>query len=119
MVIASVREHVKFPLVGEHNVLNALAAVSVGVARGMKSPTRSQRWTLSPADKRGQVLKLGNITVINDCYNSNPKALKAMIDALAAMRAGAGSWWREKCWNSGRQAEDAPGGWPPSGRKED
>jgi UDP-N-acetylmuramoyl-tripeptide--D-alanyl-D-alanine ligase len=30
---------------------------------------------------------LGNITVINDCYNSNPKALYAMVDALAAMKA--------------------------------
>jgi UDP-N-acetylmuramoyl-tripeptide--D-alanyl-D-alanine ligase len=44
-------------------------------------------YTLAPADKRGQVLQLGNITVINDCYNSNPKALEAMVDALAAMRA--------------------------------
>ena len=43
--------------------------------------------TLLPADKRGQVLQLGNITVINDCYNSNPKALAAMVDALAAMPA--------------------------------
>ncbi len=31
--------------------------------------------------------KLGNITVINDCYNSNPKALEAMVDTLAAMPA--------------------------------
>jgi UDP-N-acetylmuramoyl-tripeptide--D-alanyl-D-alanine ligase len=30
---------------------------------------------------------VGNITVINDCYNSNPKALEAMVDALAAMPA--------------------------------
>jgi UDP-N-acetylmuramoyl-tripeptide--D-alanyl-D-alanine ligase len=43
--------------------------------------------TLKPADKRGQVLQLDNITVINDCYNSNPKALAAMIDALASMKA--------------------------------
>jgi UDP-N-acetylmuramoyl-tripeptide--D-alanyl-D-alanine ligase len=43
--------------------------------------------TLKPADKRGQVLQLDNITVINDCYNSNPKALNAMIDALATMKA--------------------------------
>jgi UDP-N-acetylmuramoyl-tripeptide--D-alanyl-D-alanine ligase len=42
---------------------------------------------LAPADKRGQVVQLGNITVINDCYNSNPKALHAMVDALAAMAA--------------------------------
>ena len=39
--------------------------------------------TLAPADKRGQVLQLGNITVINDCYNCNPKALNAMVDSLA------------------------------------
>jgi UDP-N-acetylmuramoyl-tripeptide--D-alanyl-D-alanine ligase len=30
---------------------------------------------------------VGNITVINDCYNSNPKALEAMVDALATMTA--------------------------------
>ncbi len=41
--------------------------------------------TLKAADKRGQVVQLGNIRVINDCYNSNPKALAAMVDALAAM----------------------------------
>jgi UDP-N-acetylmuramoyl-tripeptide--D-alanyl-D-alanine ligase len=44
--------------------------------------------TLAPPDKRGQVLQLGNITVIDDCYNSNPKALHAMVEALAAMKAG-------------------------------
>ena len=42
---------------------------------------------MAPADKRGQVVRIGNITVINDCYNSNPKALAAMVDALAAMPA--------------------------------
>jgi UDP-N-acetylmuramoyl-tripeptide--D-alanyl-D-alanine ligase len=44
--------------------------------------------TLKPADKRGEVVLLGNITVINDCYNSNPKALQAMVDALSTMKAG-------------------------------
>src|SRR5213078_3946577 len=38
-------------------------------------------------DKRGQVVRIGNITVINDCYNSNPKALESMVDALAEMPA--------------------------------
>jgi UDP-N-acetylmuramoyl-tripeptide--D-alanyl-D-alanine ligase len=44
--------------------------------------------TLAAADKRGQVLQLGTITVINDCYNSNPKALHAMVDALTTMKGG-------------------------------
>ena len=89
LVVAGGREHTRLPLVGEHNILNALAAVAAGLARGMKpSDAVAALATLAPPDKRGQVLQLGNITVINDCYNSNPKALKAMVDALAAMKAG-------------------------------
>jgi UDP-N-acetylmuramoyl-tripeptide--D-alanyl-D-alanine ligase len=89
VVLAGTREHASWPLVGEHNILNALAAVAVGVGRGLKpSEAVAALATMAPPDKRGQVLQLGNITVINDCYNSNPKALNAMVDALAAMKAG-------------------------------
>lgn len=85
VVVGSFRGHAKLPLVGEHNVLNALAAVAVGMERGLTSSEAMQALaTLAPAEKRGQVLQLGNITLINDCYNSNPKALKAMVNALAA-----------------------------------
>ena len=88
VVAAGTREHALLQLVGEHNVLNALAAVSVGLASGMKpAESAAALASLAPADKRGQVLQLGNITVVNDCYNSNPKALDAMVDALAAMKA--------------------------------
>jgi UDP-N-acetylmuramoyl-tripeptide--D-alanyl-D-alanine ligase len=88
VVIGGVREHATLPLVGEHNVLNALAAVAVGVERGLKpAEAVGALATLAPGDKRGQVLQVGNVTVINDCYNSNPKALEAMVDALAAMAA--------------------------------
>jgi UDP-N-acetylmuramoyl-tripeptide--D-alanyl-D-alanine ligase len=88
VVIGSLREPAVLPLVGEHNVLNALAAIAVGVERGLKpSEAVAALATLAPADKRGQVLQLGNITVINDCYNSNPKALAAMVDSLATMPA--------------------------------
>ena len=88
VVMAGHREHARLPLVGEHNILNALAAVAVGLARGLKpSEAVGALATLAPPDKRGQVVQLGNIAVINDCYNSNPKALHAMVDALAAMKA--------------------------------
>src|SRR5262249_28884885 len=88
VVAGSCREKATLPLVGAHNVLNALAAVAVGLERGMSpSAAVASLATLVPADKRGQVVKLGNITVINDCYNSNPKALDAMVDTLAAMPA--------------------------------
>jgi len=88
VVIGSVREHATLRLVGEHNILNALAAVAVGLERGLKpSEAVGALANLAPADKRGEVLRLGNITVINDCYNCNPKALSAMVDALAAIPA--------------------------------
>jgi UDP-N-acetylmuramoyl-tripeptide--D-alanyl-D-alanine ligase len=88
VVAAGCRVRVKLPLVGKHNVYNALAGFAVGLERKL-SPTEAAEAlsNLAPADKRGEVLQLGNITVINDCYNSNPKALDAMVDALAAMAA--------------------------------
>jgi UDP-N-acetylmuramoyl-tripeptide--D-alanyl-D-alanine ligase len=88
IVVGDQRERASLPLVGSHNVLNALAAVSVALDRGFTLPEAvASLSSLSAADKRGQVVRLGNISVINDCYNSNPKALAAMVDALATMPA--------------------------------
>jgi UDP-N-acetylmuramoyl-tripeptide--D-alanyl-D-alanine ligase len=76
------------PLVGDHNIANALAAIAVGLDRGMNvTEVVEAVGRLSSLDKRGQVVRLGNITVINDCYNSNPKAMAAMVDALVSMPA--------------------------------
>jgi UDP-N-acetylmuramoyl-tripeptide--D-alanyl-D-alanine ligase len=88
VVVGGCREMATLRLVGTHNIYNALAAVAVALERGL-SPSESvgALSSLAPADKRGQVVQLGNITVINDCYNSNPKALDAMVDVLAAMPA--------------------------------
>ena len=88
LVAGGVREHVQLPLLGRHNIYNALAAAAVGLQRNM-TPSEIARAlaTLQPGEKRGQVLHIMGATVINDCYNSNPKALEAMIDALASLPA--------------------------------
>jgi len=86
VLVDGTREHARMPLVGEHNVYNALAAVSVAVDRGMTpSEAVAALASVKPAEKRGQLMKIGGATVINDCYNSNPKALNAMIDSLAGI----------------------------------
>jgi len=88
VAVGNKRERATLRLVGIHNVYNALAAVGVALERGLSlSETVGALASLLPADKRGQVVQLGNITVIDDCYNSNPKALQAMVEALAAMPA--------------------------------
>ena len=88
VVAGGCQEAATLPLVGTHNIYNALAAVATGMERGLSPSEATQALaTLAPADKRGAVVQLGNITVINDCYNSNPTALNAMVDTLAAMPA--------------------------------
>jgi UDP-N-acetylmuramoyl-tripeptide--D-alanyl-D-alanine ligase len=88
LVAHSVRQEITLPLLGEHNVYNALAAAAVAMERGL-TPTEiaAALATLAPAEKRGEKISIAGATVINDCYNSNPKALTAMVDALATMPA--------------------------------
>lgn len=76
----------RLPLIGRHNVYNALAAVAVAVDRGLTlEQAAAALAALTPADKRGQVIEVGGATVINDCYNSNPKALDSVVDAMAGI----------------------------------
>jgi UDP-N-acetylmuramoyl-tripeptide--D-alanyl-D-alanine ligase len=88
LVVGSVGEPVTFPLVGEHNIYNALAAVAAAMDRGITPSQAAEALSsIQPPDKRGQVLIINGATIINDCYNSNPRALEAMIDTLASMKA--------------------------------
>jgi UDP-N-acetylmuramoyl-tripeptide--D-alanyl-D-alanine ligase len=79
---------VRLALLGRHNVSNALAAIAVGLEAGIPLETCAQAIAaLTPGDKRGEIVELRGATVINDCYNSNPEALRSMVGALAAMPA--------------------------------
>jgi UDP-N-acetylmuramoyl-tripeptide--D-alanyl-D-alanine ligase len=78
----------ELPLIGVHNVYNALAAVATGCVFDVEAQQGVAALShVSASDKRGEITDVAGTTVINDCYNSNPKALEAMIDALAAMPA--------------------------------
>jgi len=88
LVVGSVGEPVTFPLVGEHNIYNALAAAAAAMERGISpSQAAAALSSVAPPEKRGQVLNIHGATIINDSYNSNPRALQAMIDTLASMKA--------------------------------
>ena len=88
VVVGDAREKTALALLGQHNVYNSLAAIAVALESGLTLAEAAHAVaTLTPADKRGQVVQVGNITVINDCYNSNPTALRAMTDALANVPA--------------------------------
>jgi UDP-N-acetylmuramoyl-tripeptide--D-alanyl-D-alanine ligase len=77
---------VELPLVGMHNIYNALAAAAVALEnRIAPSDVAAALLSLEAPSKRCQIVDVRGVTVINDCYNSNPKALNCMVDTLASM----------------------------------
>ena len=88
LVSSEVRQSVHSPLIGKHNVANVLAAAAIALEHGITpSEIAAALPSLQAADKRGQVVQVGNITVLYDCYNSSPKALMAAVDTLAGISA--------------------------------
>ena len=82
-------EHAKasIPLAGAHYVMNVLAAVALGSRFGISLPRMVETFgTLSQASMRGQLLRFKEgFAVIDDSYNSNPRALMKMIEVLSEM----------------------------------
>src|SRR5262245_24294005 len=83
---------VEIPLIGRHNVYNALAAAAVASYFGASPEQIASRLATSePSKMRGELIRLSNgATVIDDSYNSNPQALLQSVRAMlevAAFRA--------------------------------
>jgi UDP-N-acetylmuramoyl-tripeptide--D-alanyl-D-alanine ligase len=70
-------------LTGRHAISNALAGLAVASAfdtdfRDLVEPVAR----LAPGKMRGERSHWRGITILNDCYNSNPEAARNMIDVL-------------------------------------
>lgn len=80
--------HFTMPLLGTHNVLNLLGAVSVCSELGIeleKLPAYAKK--LRPVPHRLALSKRGNVTVIDDAYNSNPSGVRAAMEVLSLFDA--------------------------------
>lgn len=77
---------VRLRLSGEHAVLNALAALGAALALDVPIADAAPALaTVGPTAGRGLVLRLADgIALVDDTYNSNPSAVRAMLGALAA-----------------------------------
>ena len=75
-------------LTGRHAISNLLAGIAVARVFGIAPDklTDAVR-SLKPGKMRGERLTHNGVTILNDCYNSNPDASRAMIDVLAAEKA--------------------------------
>jgi UDP-N-acetylmuramoyl-tripeptide--D-alanyl-D-alanine ligase len=82
---------VTVPLVGAHNLRNAMLALAAADACGISAersaagiattPAPAMRSALAPLGSRGA-------TLINDAYNANPASMRAAFEMLAATGAG-------------------------------
>jgi UDP-N-acetylmuramoyl-tripeptide--D-alanyl-D-alanine ligase len=74
------------PLAGGGNVENALAAWAVCSQLGMTVDEFSAAVeTLPPVSMRTELLHIGNLTVLSDCYNANPASMKNALEILAGL----------------------------------
>lgn len=76
---------VTLPLLGLHNVLNALAATAAALAIGIDlNAIKMGLEKIAPAPGRLQMHKLANgVNIIDDTYNANPFSLQAAVKTLA------------------------------------
>ncbi|MBR6022144.1 MAG: UDP-N-acetylmuramoyl-tripeptide--D-alanyl-D-alanine ligase [Kiritimatiellae bacterium] len=79
-------ERFQMKLLGKHNVLNVVGAIAVAHSLGiplkdLKAPVRRLR----PVEHRMQLRDRGNVTIIDDAYNSNPAGARAAVETLAMM----------------------------------
>ena len=68
---------VRLPLAGPGNVENALAAWAVCSQFGMTVDEFAEAVaTLPPVSMRTELVQIGTLTVLSDCYNANPASMK-------------------------------------------
>jgi UDP-N-acetylmuramoyl-tripeptide--D-alanyl-D-alanine ligase len=79
----------KFPFVEAHNLENALAAISAGLALGFPLAEMAGRAPgIVFSRLRGELVELPeNAILINDSYNANPISMRAALDHLATVDA--------------------------------
>lgn len=79
----SVSAFVWVPVPGIHNVLNAMAGLSVVHCLGGSVPAAAEALSrYEPPAMRQQIHKVGGITVIDDSYNASPDALRSSLQVL-------------------------------------
>lgn len=75
----------ELPLAGEHNALNALAAIAAATAAGVALESCVRALSCFSAVKGRLQIKRGRqgAQLIDDTYNANPDSVRAAIDVLA------------------------------------
>jgi UDP-N-acetylmuramoyl-tripeptide--D-alanyl-D-alanine ligase len=79
--------HLRVP--GRHSVQNALLALTVAELLDVPAAEATRGvGSVEPGPMRGEIKKIGGLTLILDCYNANPQSLRAALDLLVDIEPG-------------------------------
>ncbi|MCR5302639.1 MAG: UDP-N-acetylmuramoyl-tripeptide--D-alanyl-D-alanine ligase [Lachnospiraceae bacterium] len=71
------------PLPGYHMVDNAVAAAAVGFLLGLNlEEIRRGMLSVEALSGRGHIIRTDKYTIVDDCYNANPRSMNAALDTL-------------------------------------
>ncbi|MHC4168142.1 MAG: UDP-N-acetylmuramoyl-tripeptide--D-alanyl-D-alanine ligase [Planctomycetota bacterium] len=77
---------IRLPLAGPGNVENALAAWAICSQFGLTTDEFAEAvGDLPPVSMRTELLQIGTLTVLSDCYNANPASMKNALEVLAGL----------------------------------
>lgn len=83
------RQKYEIPLLGEHNVLNATAAIAVARRLGLSEDEIVRGLAVArPAEMRFNRLSIGGAEIINDAYNASPESVAAALRTFATIFPG-------------------------------
>lgn len=98
-------------LIGEYNLDNLLAAVAIG--RFFKIPAERISRAIAayePTNKRSQLVKTENNTLIVDAYNANPSSMKVAIENFGSLKASPKALILGDMFELGESSEEAHSG---------
>lgn len=88
---------IALPILGRHQVYNALAAAAVASALGLGlSEIREGLQEFRPMALRTEILKIRGAHILLDAYNANPASMKAALQMLASYEPEGGKKSRRK-----------------------
>jgi UDP-N-acetylmuramoyl-tripeptide--D-alanyl-D-alanine ligase len=86
LVAAGERRSVEIPTLGRLAVHNGLAAAAAGVAAGVPLDTivaaLASGWS---APHRGQLVRAGGVTIVDDSYNASPGSVAAALELISGL----------------------------------
>ena len=86
---AGIEYDFEIPMLGRHNVSNALAAVAAGLSLGLTiDEIQHGISTLTTTKMRFEVIRRDGLTIVNDAYNASPASMRVALRTTAEIYDG-------------------------------